>query len=70
MASSIDFNYEEISCDRNINDGNWSNGLQNFCFSVSSSGGYTWNPKMSYFLVEYAFGHENGANVYKKCKGI
>ena len=70
MASSIDFNYEEISCDRNINDGNWSNGLQNFRFSVSSSGGYTWNPKMSYFLVEYAFGHENGANVYSPVESL
>ena len=53
MTSLLDINYEEISCDRNINDANWSNGLQNFRFSVSNSGDSSWLPALSYFVLEY-----------------
>lgn len=52
----FDLNFEEISPERTISDGNWANGLQNFRFSVAASGGGAWIPSMSYFLVEYAFG--------------
>jgi hypothetical protein len=61
MTSLLDINYEEISCDRNINDANWSNGLQNFRFSVSNSGDSSWLPALSYFVLEYSFGSKNGA---------
>ena len=61
MTSLLDINYEEISCDRNINDENWSNGLQNFRFSVSNSGDSSWLPALSYFVLEYSFGSANGA---------
>jgi hypothetical protein len=47
-------------CDRNINDGNWSNRLQNFRFSVSNSGDSYWLPALSYFVLEYSFGSANG----------
>lgn len=56
----IDLNYEEISCDRVISDGNFANGLQNFRFSVAPSGGGCVIPDMSYFLVEYNFGAYSG----------
>jgi hypothetical protein len=38
-----------------------SNGLLNYRFSVSPSGGGGWIPSMSYFLIEYNFGSANGA---------
>ena len=63
MSAKIDLNYEEISPERQITDGYWANGLHNYRFSVASSGGGTWIPHMSYFLVEYAFG-AYGANQY------
>ena len=28
MSALLDLNYEEVSPDRNIDNGNWSNGLQ------------------------------------------
>ncbi len=34
MSSQIDFTYEEVSCDRNIQNNNFSNGLQTYRFSV------------------------------------
>ena len=52
MTSLLDINYEEISCDRNINDANWSNGLQNFRFSVSNSGDSSWLHAFSYFVIK------------------
>ena len=57
----IDLNFEEVGCDRNITDASFSNGLQNFRFSVSPAGNGSWVPSMSYFLVEYAFGSAEGA---------
>lgn len=57
----IDLNFEEISCDRVITDGNFGNGLQNFRFSVAPSGGGCIIPDMSYFLIEYNFGSMTGA---------
>ena len=62
MSSQIDFTYEEISCDRNITNNNFQNGLQTFRFSVSSSNGGIWIPSLSYFMVEYAFGSMNGTS--------
>lgn len=56
----IDLNFEEISCDRVITDGNFANGLQNFRFSVAPSGGGCILPHMSYFMVEYNFGSAEG----------
>ena len=60
MTSLLDINYEEVSCDRNVNDANWANGLQNFRFSVSNSGDSSWIPSLSYFVLEYSFGSANG----------
>ena len=48
----IDLNFEEVGCDRNITDGSFANGLQNFRFSVSPAGNGSWVPSMSYFLVD------------------
>ena len=67
----IDLNFEEVGCDRNINDGSFSNGLQNFRFSVSPAGNGSWIPSMSYFLVEYAFGSVEGAtDAYSPIKSM
>ncbi len=60
MSSQIDLTYEEVSCDRNIMNSNFSNGLQTFRFSVSSSNGGIFIPNMSYFMVEYGFGSMQG----------
>ena len=51
----IELNFE-VGCNRNLMDGSFANGLQNFRFSVSPAGNGSWGPSMSYFLVEYAFG--------------
>jgi len=58
QSNSIsDLNYEEISCDRGSPaNASFSNGLLNYRFSVSPSGGGGWIPSMSYFLIEYNFG--------------
>ena len=61
MSSQIDLTYEEVSCDRNIMNNNFSNGLQTFRFSVTSTNGGIWIPNMSYFMVQYGFGSMNGA---------
>lgn len=56
----VDLNYEEVSCNRVITDGNFGNGLQQFNFNISPSGGGCVIPHMSYFLVEYNFGDADG----------
>jgi hypothetical protein len=67
----FDLNFEEISPERTVSDGNWANGLQNFRFSVAASGGGAWIPSMSYFLVEYAFGDMQGAsNIYTPTQAL
>lgn len=58
----VGLNYEEISCDRVISDGQFGNGLQNWRFSVSPSQGNCVIPHMSYFLCEYNFGAAVGKN--------
>lgn len=71
MSALLDLNYEEVSPDRNVDNGNWSNGLQNFRFSVSNSGGGTWIPSMSYFVLEYSFGHMNlGGDKYTATESL
>jgi len=60
MSKYIDLNYEEISPERDIRDGAFANGLQNFRFNVAPSGGGAFIPSMSYFLVEYNFGDSDG----------
>ena len=60
MSKYIDLNYEEISPERDIRDGAFANGLQNFRFNVAPSGGGAFIPSMSYFLVEYNFGDADG----------
>ncbi len=41
MASRVDYNFKEISCDRNVSDSSFPNGLQHFRYSVSAFGGAT-----------------------------
>ena len=64
QSNSIsDLNYEEISCDRGSPaNASFANGLLNYRFSVSPSGGGGWIPSMSYFLIEYNFGAGLGAS--------
>lgn len=57
----VDLNYEEVSCNRVITDGNFGNGLQQFTFNISPSGGGCVIPHMSYFLVEFNFGDADGS---------
>ena len=67
----IDLNFEEIGSDRDVTNGAFSNGLQNFRFSVSPAGNGSWVPSMSYFLVEYAFGDSEGASdAYSPIKAL
>ena len=57
---TIDLNYEEISPDRNVGNGNnFANGLQHFRFSVAPGNAII--PSMSYFVIEYNFGSMTGA---------
>ena len=58
--SYVDLNYEEISPERDITNGAFGNGLQNFRFNIAPSGGGAFIPAMSYFLVEYNFGDTEG----------
>ena len=66
-----DLNYEEISCERDLANGAWANGLQNFRFSIAPSSGGAFIPSMSYFLVEYNFGSAtNKTNEFTATKAL
>jgi len=58
-----DLNFEEISPDRSVANGQFGNGIQNWRFSVAPTGGGICLPYMSYMLIEYAFG-KAGTDAY------
>ena len=67
----IDLNYEEISCSRNLTDGQFANGLQSFNFSITPSGGQCVIPPLSYFLIEYNWGDaKNKSNDYTATQAL
>ena len=69
--SYYDLNYEEISCERDLANGAWANGLQNFRFSIAPSSGGAFIPSMSYFLIEYNFGSAtNKSDDYTATKAL
>jgi hypothetical protein len=60
----IDLNYEEISPDRSVRDEQFSNGIQNWRFSIAPTGGGCVIPNMSYMLIEYSLGKAVGGAPY------
>lgn len=67
----IDLSYEEVSLDRQVADGAWSNGLHTFRFSVAPTGGSCIIPNMSYLLYEYNFGSADAkSNEYTATKPL